>query len=180
MTIEMTTTHLARTMGQRVFTGASENGGDFWAAAERAWDSLGASEQRQIGIWALVTAERDAFRVLHPTENGNGGHVTLVTQNAYAPFSRRRLALAGADPLSYVVAIGNTGNRKPIGELTREDLYLMAGYYGANKRAYAEKEALWRRIAAKVPEGKTVADARLSRQDRAMLLAECGAEVVAA
>lgn len=178
----MNTAAFVHATGRRVFTDAANNGGDLWAAAERTWDSLTDAERHHLGIWALTIAEREAFRVLHPTEDGEGGQSAGDTHRIAAPFSRRRLALADADPLLYVVAIGSSGTRKCVGELTREDILAMAAYYGANKRSYAEKETGWRRIASKVPLGKMLAAVakHLSAKDRAFLLAELGLSVMAA
>lgn len=154
------------TLGQRVFAAAVAKDNDFWAASVEIWKGLSKSEQYTLGLWALVAAEREAFRQQHPS-----------VQDSSTSLSRRAIALSSTDPLSYVVAIGNTGVRKCIGELTHEDLMTIADYYGAHKRAYADKEAAWRIIAGRVPAGKTVAEVRgnLSQLDRVFLLGDVGA-----
>lgn len=165
----------ATEMGRRVFEAAAELDGDFWRASAKVWRTLTKSEQYTLGLWALVQAEKEAFRHRHPTAGGGGGQAVSEPQELGAPFSRRRDAFSGRDAMLYVVAVANSGVRKAIGELTREDIDAMVSYYAALKRSYAAKEAGWRSIAEKVPNGRTVAsvEKRLSKNDMAFIFADC-------
>lgn len=108
-------------------------------------------------------------------DDADGGHVSHGAPKEIAPIGRRRLTLQRADPADYPIVVN--GERKRLGDLTREDWGHLYGYHRNKRRNQEQREKGYRRIYDKMPEGarfEDVMDDVLDEKDRAFLADELG------
>ena len=171
----MSNDELAVTIGARVWKVASANGRNIWKAADAVAKKLTPAERDALVVWACVQAERLALQRNRPVEGGD--HHPSATHGAgVEPLNRRRLFLEGQNPADYIVAIANTGERKRLGDLTKEDIQLTRRYVRVIAETYTDKDRGWGLIEKRVPDGGTLGDVlnALTTREREFLANEYG------
>lgn len=151
-------------------------------------------------VWALLNAETMYMRTARPalpaegqgscdghpllapaceptSDDGNGGQFACDAHGHHAPVSRRRLTLMRSGPEAYPIYVPGVG-RKRVGDLTRPDIGLIYGDAKNRRRNMEDREAGWRRIYDKIPEGVTLSEAMdvLATSDKQFLASELGIE----
>lgn len=104
-------------------------------------------------------------------EAGGGDHQRADHQDLSEAPVRTRYDAFWNDPLSVIVPVGNTGVRKPIGDLTREDIMVGHRFARAYSDTWARKAKNLKRLALKMQPGETLREAwpRLTQEERKLL-----------
>ena len=122
------------------------------------------------GTWALLEAERTNL------------HGSRLPAPANTGLNRRAVGLLVSDPMRCEVAVGNTGRRVALGDLTAADIVVIYRQYDAASNTLRLKAKGWRSVARKLNPTERLEDAlvRLSELDREFLAHEMGVKEIAA
>ncbi len=125
-------------------------GGGVRDAAERFVSRLRDSQKiaimDELGVFFVLSLEQDHLRREHPT-------FPLPVNHG------RNLKAEAAMVVGQMVAIGQTGLRMAVGQLTATDCQAIADYHNHLAVANRSKSVSWALVAKELPEDATVADA---------------------
>ena len=133
----------------KVYTNMEQNGGDRVAAVELFVTKLSSKAKiaimNELGVFFVLSLEQDHLRKEHPSypKPVNFG---------------RNLKAEAAAIAGMMVAVGNTGVRMALGQLTAEDCLTVAGYHNQLAEASRVKGSGWTDVAAQLSGKKTVAE----------------------